>query len=119
MRFKIDENLPDEFATILGDADHDACTVRDQALGGRPDRDVAATCKREQRALITLDLGFADIRAFPPEEFAGIIVFRVHSRDRDHVVAVLRRGLTLLESEPLVQQLSIVEDERVRIWERG
>lgn len=118
MRFKVDENLPDEFAVILLDAGHDASTVRDQALGGHPDSEVAALCRSEQRALITLDLGFADIRAYPPEERAGIVVFRVRSQDRAHLIAVLRRALPLFETEPLVEHLWIVEEERVRIWRR-
>ena len=103
---------------ILRSAGHDACTVRDQALGGHPDTDITAACKREQRALITLDLGFSDIRAYPPEEFAGIIVFRVHSQDRAYLIGVLRRGMPLFETEPLAQHLWIVEDGRVRIWHR-
>jgi predicted nuclease of predicted toxin-antitoxin system len=80
MRFKVDENLPDEVVAVLREEGHDAATVREQALAGRPDDDVASVCKRERRAILTLDLGFSDIRAFPPEEFAGLIVFRVGSQ---------------------------------------
>ncbi len=119
MRFKVDENLPEELAAILRGAGHDACTLRDQSLSGHPDAEISTACQREQRALVTLDLGFADIRAFPPEEFDGIVVFRVRSQDRTHVIEVLRRALPLLEVEELARHLWIVEDARVRIWERG
>lgn len=68
MRFKVDENLPVDVAEVLRKNGHDAATVNDEALSGAPDPDLAALIKRENRALITLDLGFADIRAFPPEE---------------------------------------------------
>ena len=49
MRFKTDENLPEESAAILREAGHDAHTIREQALGGHPDGDVATVCKRELR----------------------------------------------------------------------
>ena len=119
MRFKTDENLPEEFAMVLCQAGHDACTVREEALGGHPDEDVAAVCKREQRALLTLDLDFSDIRTYPPEEFDGLIVFRVGNQDREHLLDVLRKLLPMLAQEPLSKHLWIVEDDRVRIWDRG
>jgi len=43
---------------------HDALSVTDQGLGGSSDPQVAAICKSEGRALVTLDVGFADIRAY-------------------------------------------------------
>ena len=53
MRFKTDENLPEESAAILREAGHDAHTIREQALGGNPDGDVATVCKRELRIVVT------------------------------------------------------------------
>ena len=37
MKFKVDENLPIEAATVLRDAGHDALTVHDQNLPGEHD----------------------------------------------------------------------------------
>jgi predicted nuclease of predicted toxin-antitoxin system len=42
MQFKIDENLPDALVTLLVGKGHDVATVRQEALNGRPDADVAA-----------------------------------------------------------------------------
>jgi predicted nuclease of predicted toxin-antitoxin system len=103
VRFKTDENLPEESAAILREAGHDAHTIREQTLGGHPDGDVAAVCKREQRALVTLDLDFSDIRSYPPEDYHGLVVLRLRSQDRGHVLNVLRRLLPLFDREPLVQ----------------
>jgi hypothetical protein len=33
-------------------------------------------CEREDWILLTLDLDFSDIHAYPPEEFPGILVLR-------------------------------------------
>lgn len=48
LKFKVDENLPAEFAAVLTAAGHDACTVVEQQLSGHPDPIVAAACRSEQ-----------------------------------------------------------------------
>ncbi|MCG2767887.1 MAG: DUF5615 family PIN-like protein [Anaerolineae bacterium] len=77
MEFKIDENLPIEVAELLRQAGYGATTVLEQNLGGRADSDVASVCQREGYALVTMDMDFADIRAYPPEQYPGIIVLRL------------------------------------------
>ena len=56
MKFKIDENLPVEFAELLLEAAYDAVTVAAQALQGRDDSTVVDVCVQEERVLVTLDL---------------------------------------------------------------
>lgn len=118
MRFKIDENLPDELVTVLQQKGYDACTARDEKLNGRPDVELAAACKSERRTIVTLDLDFSDITAFPPEEYAGIMVLRVRSQSKPHVLSVFTALLPLFETEPLDRKLWIVEEDRVRVWYR-
>ena len=77
MKFKIDENLPVEFAKLLADFGHDADTVHDERLVGAPDSVVIVTCKTERRCLVTLDLDFSDMRAYPPSDLHGLIIFRL------------------------------------------
>ena len=84
MRFKVDENLPVELADLLREASHDAATVLEQQLAGAMDADVASVCQHEARALITLDTDFADIRAYPPEKYAGLIVLRLRRQDKPY-----------------------------------
>ena len=61
MKFKIDENLPVDVVESLRNAGYDAATVWDEHLNGAPDTEIADVCKREERALITLDTDFANI----------------------------------------------------------
>lgn len=77
MQFKIDENLPIEIAGLLINAGHDAKTINEQQLQGIRDPVLIDVCKSEKRVLVTLDTDFSDIRAYPPQEFSGIIVLRV------------------------------------------
>ena len=67
MRFKLDENLPIDVAQLLIQHGHDAKTVYDEALDGAKDEQIGEVCLNEERAFVTLDIDFADIRAYPPE----------------------------------------------------
>jgi hypothetical protein len=42
----------------------------------------------EDRALVTQDLDFSDIRTYSPAEHSGIVVFRLSSASRDAVLEV-------------------------------
>ena len=115
MRCKIDENLPIDAAALLQQAGHDCQTVYDEALDGAPDQRVIDTCRAEGRALLTLDLDFADLRTYPPADYPGIIVLRPAEPDKEHVLRLLARTLPVLEHEAVVHSLWIVEETRVRI----
>jgi predicted nuclease of predicted toxin-antitoxin system len=119
MRFKIDENLPQEAATLLCQAGHDALSVIDQSLAGSTDPDLVSICQREHRALVTLDTGFGDIRAYPPDQYEGLVVLRLARQDKPLVLHVLSRLLAKLQSEPLRHHLWIVDEENIRIRGQG
>ena len=115
MQFKIDENLHPEVATLLRQHGHDATTVYDQGLRGHSDAEIAYICEREARALVTMDLDFADIRAYPPQDYAGIIVLRLTDQSRPAVLRVFRQMLALLDRESLTAHLCIVAEHQIRI----
>lgn len=100
---------------MLRDDGYDALTVWDQGLQGRPDIQIASVCREEQRTLITLDLDFADIRTFPPHQYAGLIVMRLNNQSRIAVLRVLRRLLPILRKERIEGRLWIVDESTVRI----
>jgi len=72
-------------------------------------------CCQEQRAIVTLDLDFADIREYPPEDYPGLIVLRVGSQARPHVLRVISQAFELFEHQPLAGHLWIVSESGVRI----
>ena len=115
MRFKIDENLHDEVAEALRAHGHDAQTVVDEGLRGRPDADIAETARREGRVLVTLDLDFGNIREYPPEHYRGLIVLRVADQSRRHVLGVMERLLAVLDCAPLEGHLWVVSEGGIRI----
>ena len=115
MRFKIDQNLPLEFERILSSNGHDAISVFNQGLNGATDEKIVSICQSERRALVTADLDLSDIRAYPPQESAGYIVFRLKEQTRPKQVALLRELLPSLDSHPLVGKLWIVEEGKLRV----
>lgn len=115
MKFKVDENLPIDAAVLLKNAGHDALTVHDEKLTGCQDTDIAAVCAIENRILLTLDLGFADIRAYPPSKYPGIIVFRLSRQDKRNVLQAISRLLRVFDTHLVENKLWIVEERLVRI----
>ncbi|MEK6765563.1 MAG: DUF5615 family PIN-like protein [Planctomycetota bacterium] len=115
MQFKIDENLPIEIVELLMNDGHDAKTVNEQHLQGARDSVLLNACVGENRVLVTLDTDFTDIRTYPPYETPGVIVLRVGHQSKQHIIEVFLRIMPLLDREPLIQNLWIVEETRIRI----
>lgn len=114
MRFKIDQNLPTEYAVLLRESGFEADTVDDEGLGGADDSLIAERSRRETRILITLDLGFSDIRSYPPSEHPGIIVIRSKAQDKTTLLSILRRVIVVLQARLPEGQLWMVEADRIR-----
>ncbi len=117
MKFKIDENLPAEHAAILREAGHEADTVADQKLSGADDLAVSERCQAEDRILLTLDLDFANVQAYPPKSHSGIVVIRSSVQDKMTLISLLKRMLPVLRQRSPKQQLWIVEQDRIRYRE--
>lgn len=111
--------MPVEAAELLRAAGWECDTVFAEALGGAEDPDIAARCRSEGRVLFTLDLDFANIRAYPPSEHIGIVVFRPSEPGRSRVLSLLQRGIPVLATEWAENRLWIVEPGRVRIRSAG
>jgi predicted nuclease of predicted toxin-antitoxin system len=67
LKFKVDENLPTEYASILHGAGFEADTISDEELSGASDSVLSERCRTEDRVLMTLDLDFANVQAYPPK----------------------------------------------------
>lgn len=115
MKVKAGENLPREVADLFREAGPDAITVGDEGLSGRPDGTIASLVRREERVLVTLDLGFSDVRAYPPEHYAGLVVLRLNRQDKPPVLEVIARLIPVFAREEPKGHLWIVEEHQVRI----
>ena len=115
MRFKIDENLPDELSQLFREAGWDSLTIEEQRLSGELDLRLAQICSAEERILVTFDRGFSNIRIYPPTNNPGMIVFRLKSQDKRHVLEVAARLVDALHRRELRNELWIVHENRIRI----
>lgn len=93
MRLKLDEILGALATETLVAAGHDVDDVHSERLCGRPDAEVLAAAVRENRVLVTLDLGFADTIRFRPRDATGIVVLRIPGRQGPALIAAAVRTL--------------------------
>ena len=115
MKFKLDENLPELVREALRRLGQDAHTVAEEGLSGAPDETVLEACVTEDRILITLDLDFSDIRAYPPGSYPGIWVLRPSKQTFKAIEALVRAGVQLSALERVRGQLWVIDEKRVRI----
>jgi predicted nuclease of predicted toxin-antitoxin system len=116
MKFLLDANMPRSAASVLRGLGHEVEDVRDVLPNGAADATVAAHARARQLILITRDFDFADIRNYPPQNFAGIIVLELPD---DAIAAQVNQTLNSFVSKPellarLAGRLAIVESWRVR-----
>ena len=114
MKFKIDENLPGEIAADLRGFGHEADTIGEENLCGALDVDVLTRVRAEARVILTLDKGIADVRAYPPDQYAGIILFRPRAQGRDAILTFVRQHLPGLLRFDLKGRLYVVSDSGIR-----
>lgn len=115
MKFKIDENLPVECAQVLRDSGFEADTVNDEGLNGSPDSRIFTVCSKERMVLITLDLDFSDIRAYPPNTHYGIIILRLNSQSKYKIIQKFKQIIPIIGTELLEGCIWIVDEKRIRI----
>src|SRR5438552_14546772 len=77
MRFLVDASLPRAAARRLRELGHETTDVRDIGLRAATDALIASHARSNQLALVSRDFDFADIRNYPPAEYAGILVLEL------------------------------------------
>jgi predicted nuclease of predicted toxin-antitoxin system len=120
MKFKLDENFGVRTKNLFQQAGFDVQTIRQESLQGSSDQTLYKICCAESRCLITLDLDFADVTRFPPEQSGGIAVIRLPRNPSldllEKLVTQLIQALTYHSVEmSLEKNLWIVEPGRIRV----
>lgn len=66
---------------------------------------------------MTLDVGFADVLAYPPERYSGLVVLRHPSPTAAGLLNLIRQLAASLEQHNPQRRLWIVEPGRLRVHE--
>lgn len=115
MKVKLDENISAVAKDLLVEFGHDADTVADEDMAGASDPQLFKTCQVERRLLITFDIGFGDVRAYPPSEHAGIVLLRLRDQQPQATLDVVRGFLLSQDLTQLDRSLCVVTNDRIRI----
>jgi predicted nuclease of predicted toxin-antitoxin system len=115
-RFLVDEDLPRSLARELRESGMDAVDARDAGLRGRADGEIMAAAIREARAVLTADLGFGNVLAFPPSSHHGVVVARFPNQTpiralNDAILAAVRS----LADDEIDHAVVILEPGRIRL----
>jgi len=102
---------------MLRDAGYDADTVADENISGADDPVIFRFSQAEGRTLITLDLDFSNLKAYPCGSHAGIIIIRTKTQEKPVLVSIMRRIIPMLQVRSPHGQLWIVEGDRIRVRE--
>ena len=115
MKFKLDENLPLELLQDLRQRGHQADHVIDEGLRGVCDEELMAKVKHDGRVLLTMDKGIADVRTYPPSQYAGLVLFRSRATGKRAALEFVRRSLPDVLAAELNGRLLVVSEAGIRL----
>lgn len=117
-RAVVDEDLPRIIDVVLEELDWEVFDVRDIGLRGKPDSEIIRFAKKSKAVLFTGDWGFADIFAYPPKQYFGIVMLHFPNELSVAAIAKETRGsLEKLRGESFSKRLIIIEPGKIRIRE--
>ena len=118
LRFLSDQCVPGEISDTLRRHGHQVTLLREVLPIRSPDPVVIAKARELDAILLSLDGDFADIVAYPPARFLGIVAVQLHNHPE--IIPQLMEGLVaFLVGHPNQEfyraKIFLIEVHRVRI----
>lgn len=118
LKFFIDQCVPASIGKFLQDSGHEMLILKDYISIEAPDEIVIAKAQELGAILVSLNGDFADIVAYPPANYCGIISIQL--RNHPEIIPLLMQRLVDYLSnygnvEHYQGKLFIVEVNRIRI----
>lgn len=118
LRFFSDQCVPAEIIETLRRHGHSVTLLRETLPIGSPDEAVISKARELAAILLSLNGDFADIVAYPPANFPGIVAMQLHNHP-EVIPQLMDRLIGFLNANPAQDfyrgKLLIVEPHRVRI----
>jgi predicted nuclease of predicted toxin-antitoxin system len=118
LRFLADQCVPGEVSDFLSNSGYEVVLLRDVLPIRSPDSIVIQKAQELGAILVSLNGDFADIVAYPPRSFLGIVALQLHNHP-EIIPKLLRHLCNFLRTEPhqayYAGKLLIVEVHRIRI----
>ena len=111
MKLLLDENIPISVFKFLKERRYEAFYVPK----GAKDRDVAELARRDRAVLLTRDYDFANMLLYPPQDFYGIIILKVHPPVAEKLISSLKS--VLKATEDFGGKVFVVTEDRIRVFE--
>ena len=115
MKVKLDENLSQEHVLIFEWMGHETKRVYEQGISGCSDKRLWQVVTKEKMLLVTLDLGFSDVRKFELGSHSGILLIRTDRPGGKNVGFILKRVLSEIVLETLRGCLVVADENKTRI----
>lgn len=118
LRFLADQCVPTSVVESLRRAGHEVLRLKDVLPVESPDPTVIQEAQRQQAILVSLNGDFADIVAYPPSQYRGIVALQVRNRPQavPAMMEVLEEHLRAYPSQTDYSgRLLVVEPHRIRI----
>lgn len=120
LRFLADHCVSNQIIQTLREAGHEVVRLKDVLPVESADSQVIATAQEIDAILLSLNGDFADIVAYPPRRFAGIVSLQLHNHP-EVIPALMKLLLAHLASFSTMQdylgKLLVVGANRIRIRE--
>jgi len=116
-QFLADENISPETIKLLRNMGFDVKAVPETDLKAHEDEEIVAAAQKEDRIIITHDVGFGSIYYFSKREQVGMIIIRVHPSTLEEVNPILSNFLNNvdLEKNCLTKKLVVLNKKKYRV----
>lgn len=116
LRLLCDENIPAGVISSLVESGFDVKKVKPKMA----DQEIAGVAKRERRTLLTFDSDFANIIAYPPNLYWGIVRIKIHPPYVGTIMSALNDlFVTFRSMNQLKGKLIILEPSKIYVWGGG
>ena len=118
LRFFADHCISNTIIQVLREAGHEVLRLKDHMPPDSNDHDVIAKAGELDCLLISLDGDFADIIAYPPSRYKGMIALQVKNRP-EKIPMIIQRLKEYVSSNPesvhYQGKLFLIDAHRIRV----